>query len=248
MRETMAANACRRLATACCYDYVYTAPAMTIVEPSALASYFQSSQAGETATGSPVTVPHKRSILDPAFEVSASVIISVLTSRNVNWREAVGTYLSTINSWLHVLHPGLLAKKLDAIPKNEGPAESEFALLVVCMHLVTLYADAGRSQSLDGQEMFGNPEYVIAKRLLGLIKGFAKPSIVLIQCCILLAVFEFGHGDFAKAYISVGDAYTMAKFLEIQPGKYTEAEHLDPVDSHDEERRSIYWSMFVLDR
>jgi hypothetical protein len=178
--------------------------------------------------------------------------MSVLSSRNVNWRDAIDLYLSTINSWLHVVHPTLLAARLDSIPKSSNaevvPQDPEFALLVLCMHLVTLYADSGRSQATDGQEMFGNAEYVIAKRLFGLARGFSPPSLVLVQCCILLAVFEFGHGDFARAYVSVGDAYTMAKFLGIRPGEYVEAERNNPVDPAEEERRSVYWSIFVLDR
>lgn len=223
-----------RLQTPCCYDFVYTAPATSVVEPAALAS-----------------------ILDPtALDIPPTVTMSVLSSRNVNWRDAVDIYLSTINSWLHVVHPVLLSSKLDAIPKssmggNEAaslPKDPQFALLVLCMHLVTLYADSARTQATDGQEMFGNAEYVIAKRLFGMARGFNAPSLTLVQCCILLAVFEFGHGDFARAYVSVGDAYTMVKYLGITPGEYNEAERNSPVDPADEERRSVYWSIFVLDR
>ena len=200
------------------------------------------------ATAVPETTV-QASILDPtAVEIPASVTMSVLSSRNVNWREAVTLYLSTMNSWLHVVHPSLITAKIEAVEPGGTPHDPDFALLVLCMHLVTLYADSGRSQATDGQEMFGNAEYVIAKRLFGLARGFSPPSLALVQCCILLAVFEFGHGDFTRAYVSVGDAYTMAKFLDIRPGKYYDTDKDQPVDPQDEERRSVYWSIFVLDR
>jgi hypothetical protein len=225
-----------RLQTPCCYDFVYTAPATAAGEPAALAS-----------------------ILDPtSFDIPPSVTMSVLSSRNVKWPDVIDVYLTTINTWLHVVHPILLAAELEALPKstptNGGasepplPTDPDLALLILCMHLVTLYADSARSQATDGQEMFRNAEYVIAKRLFGLARGFGPPTLRLIQCCILLAVFEFGHGDFARAYVSVGDAYTMVKFLGIRPGEYVEEDRNNPVDPEEEQRRSVYWSIFVLDR
>jgi hypothetical protein len=219
---------------------------MTIVEPAALAGYLLSPE--QSATSSSTVASYKRSILDPGFDVAPEIIMSVLAARNVDWREAVDLYLANINSWVHVVHPVILAGKIQAIPKGEGPKDSDLALLLLCMHIVTLYADAARSQETDGREMLDNAVYVVAKRLFGLRRSFTTPNYTLIQCCILLSIFEFGHGDFTRAYISVGDACTMAKYLNIRAGKYDEADQHDPIDPEAEEQRSIYWSLFVLDR
>ncbi|KFH41711.1 hypothetical protein ACRE_075970 [Hapsidospora chrysogenum ATCC 11550] len=233
-----ACSRCVRLAAACCYEYVFTAPTTAVVDPS-------------THSGSPNDHPAgltRHSLFDPDLDIPASMLMSLLSSRGVSWPEAVDLYFQTTNLWLSAVHQERFAQRLEGLGPNDVPQEPQVALLIVCMHLVTQYADSGRPTMPDGTEMLSLPAYVVAKRTLGLLRATSPPSIVLVQCSTLLCLYEFGHGDFTRAYITVGDAYTTAKFVDVRPGKYVETEKNRPVHPEEDERRDLYWALLIVDR
>lgn len=177
------------------------------------------------------------------------MLIALLTSKGVSWRESVDLYFQTTNLWLSAVHqPRFLAKLHDLDPAGASwPVET--ALLVVCMSLVTQYADLGRPTMPDGAEMMSNPTYVVARRVLGLVRSASPSSSTeLIQSAALLGLFEFGHGDFMRAYVTIGDAYTSAKSADIRPGKYSVADKDKPIPPEEDEQRDLYWALFILDR
>lgn len=238
---------CTRLTTTCCYDFVYTAPAMTVVEPAALAGYLHGSK-GEYAAAAAAAKMPVRSILDPSLDITADMVMDLLTSRSINWRDSTELYFRTMNPSLAIVHPERFARRVDGLGPRDSPRDPETALLLVCMQLVTQYINSSSAQMAQGQEMMTMPAYVVAKRILSTLRGQSKPSVELVQCSILLCLFEFGHGDVTRAYVSIGDANTMAKFLKLRPGKYVEAEKDHPVAPEDEERRALYWGLLVVDR
>lgn len=222
---------------------------MTLVEPSALAGYMHSNKGGEYGggPGAPkVAVQH--SILDPGLELSPGDIMALLTSRSINWRDSTELYFRTMNPSLAIVHPDRFARRIEGLGPGDVPRDAETALLLVCMQLVTQYINSDGVQMADGKEMMTMPTYVVAKRILSTLRGQSEPSVELVQCAILLCLFEFGHGDVVRAYITIGDANTMAKFLRLRPGKYVEAEKDQPVAHEDEERRALYWGLLVVDR
>ncbi len=226
------------MAATCCYDYVFTAPTTAVVDPSTYGS-----------SGSPNEAPVIRhSLFEPDMEVPASMLMSLLSSKGISWRESVDLYFQTTNMWLSAIHQDRFLQKIKGLGHNEYPPEPELALLIVCMHLVTQYADPGRPVMPDGTEMLTHPTYVIAKRVLGLLRAISPPTLALVQCAALLCLYEFGHGDFIRAYITVGDAYTTAKFLDVRPGKFVEAERDRPIPPEEDERRDLYWALLIVDR
>lgn len=247
-----------RLATTCCYDFIYTAPATAVVDPGYL-------------MGGPKDPLGPGGIFDSAFDISSEAIMSLLSSRNISWRDAADRYFDLMNPWLSIVHPELFAiraaETIGTSNPGSGPASSAVgsashpgnvprdpvvALLIVCMQLATQYDDeaviADNPSNLEERGMIELPAYRAAKRILGIMRGLCEPTVELIQCTILLALFEFGHGDVFRAYVTIGDANTMALAMRIHPGKYLEAEKEAPVNYEDEERRCVYWSMLVLDR
>ncbi|KAH7266460.1 hypothetical protein FSOLCH5_012632 [Fusarium solani] len=243
-----ACSRCTRLTTTCSYDFIYTAPTTAVVDPGYLL--------GSKDTFGP-------GVFDPTFDVSSTMIMSLLSSRNIAWREATERYFQTMNPWLSVVHPELFALRADAIGSGSGsgagpssaadagPRDPAVALLIVCMQLVSQYDDEAAAASTnvnEGKDMMEMPAYRAAKRVLSVLRGLSAPSIELVQCTILLALFEFGHGDVLRAYVTIGDANTMALALRISPGKYIEAEQDAHVPYDEEERRCVYWSLLVLDR
>ncbi|KAI5462537.1 hypothetical protein BGZ63DRAFT_354818 [Mariannaea sp. PMI_226] len=257
---------CTRLATTCCYDFIYTGPATTVMDQ------------GYLMGGHKTDLQGPGGILNPAFEISSEAIMSLLSSRNISWHEAVERYFDTMNPWLSVVHPELFSLRAAetistnptstsasgpgssmkssvpgiGIPAGNVPRDPTIALLIVCMQLVTQYDDEAvtvdNPSNFEESGMIELPAYRAAKRILGILRGLSKPSIELIQCTILLALFEFGHGEVIRAYMTIGDANTMALAMGVRPGKYVEAEVDVPVAYEDEERRCVYWSLLVLDR
>ncbi|KAM5352336.1 hypothetical protein ACJ41O_005059 [Fusarium nematophilum] len=250
-----ACSRCTRLTTTCSYDFIYTAPTTAVVDPGYL-------------LGSASKDNYGPGIFDPAFDVSSSMIMSLLSSRNIAWRDATERYFETMNPWLSVVHPELFALRTDGIGSGSGsgsgpttgsssgaadpgPRNPAVALLIVCMQLVSQYDDEAAAASTavpEGKDMIEMPAYRAAKRTLSVLRGLSAPSVELVQCSILLALFEFGHGDVMRSYVTIGDANTMALALRIGPGKYTDADQDSRIPYEEEERRCVYWSLFVLDR
>lgn len=176
------------------------------------------------------------------------MILGLLTSRNIDWRISTNQYLTTMNPSLAIVHPDRFAKQVEGIGPNDAPKDPELALLIVCMELVTEYVISDSEQMSEGREMMALPTYIIAKRIFASLRAESQPSITLVQSAILLCLYEFGHGNVTRAYITLGDANTIGKFLRLRPGKYVERERNWPVDPEEEERRCLFWCLFVVDR
>jgi hypothetical protein len=156
--------------------------------------------------------------------------------------------LETINPYLTIVHPELFALRTD-IPGSDSFPDQKLqnpatTLLVVCMQLFSQDDGSG----IKGEENADGAVYRSAKQILSVLRAIESPSIELIQCSILLAFYEYTHEELGRAYVSIGDANTMASILHVGPGKYHEDEREAIVPYEEEERRCVYWSLFVLDR
>lgn len=189
----------------------------------------------------------KYDVFEADLEIPPSLVMGLL-SKSIAWRDSVDLFFRTTNLWLSAVHQDLFLQKIEKLGADDTPERADVALLIICMHLVTQYADSGKPTMPDGTEMLSTSTYVVAKRLLGLLRAQGTPSVELIQCAALLCLYEFGHGDFLKAYVTIGDAYTSGKLIGIGPGKYVEAEKDLPVVPEAEERRDLYWSLLIVDR
>ncbi|KAL9561366.1 hypothetical protein ACKAV7_014721 [Fusarium commune] len=210
-----------------------TAPATTVTNP----GHWPHSDAYEAAGFN---------IIDPSFSISNSSIASLLVYESSIWSRTMNCYFETVNSCLTVIHPKLFAARTKSLDLGLGvmPDSPVTLLLMVCMQIVT---QTGHDQVFECSKTIQSDVYDAAKRILGILRGLSPPCIELIQCTILLALVELKHGDNMRAYISIGDAYTLALAIGIRPGKYIEAEKWLPVSYNEEERRCVYWSLLVLD-
>jgi hypothetical protein len=216
---------------------------MTVMDPGAVTGW------GKGDLHSPRSVP-KHNVFDASFEIPADMIMSLLSSKDIKWRDSANLFFRTINPSMSIVQPELFSRKVESLaPRPDSiPKDPEMALLLVCMHLITQYTNTSSPLLADGKEMMSLPAYVVAKRVLGMMRGICEPSTPLVQATILIGLYEFGHGDVTRAYITFGDANTMANVLGFRPGKYVYAEKDDPVLPEDEEKRSLYWVLFILDR
>ncbi|KAI0012572.1 hypothetical protein F4779DRAFT_41106 [Xylariaceae sp. FL0662B] len=130
------------------------------------------------------------------------------------------------------------------------PISKELSLLIVAMHLVTRMrlTEAGERSMFD-------ETYRAVKRMLSLLLvgcfGEPQPSIELVQCAALIALYEYGHGDHVTAYRTLGHAVVMARDLDIKPGRTSDTAMKDNIlvcDPEEEQNGSLWWGMFVLEQ
>jgi hypothetical protein len=237
------------LTTTCCYDYIHAPPAMALVEPSLLAEFLrQSGAAASGASNPPGSAPLSRRSSDiltdvATIDITAAQVMDLLSSRGLHWRDSAETYFRTTHPWLSIVHPAVFDRKVALFDEaTDRPDDVDVALLLVCMHLVTEGA-AG-----DAAGMLRRPLFLGARRIWAIVKTFARPSIELIQCGILFSLYEYGHGDMPRAYMTLGEAATMARLMNVRPGRYVEEEKDSPVDVEEEQLRVLYWGLFIMDK
>ncbi|KAK7755949.1 hypothetical protein SLS62_001891 [Diatrype stigma] len=146
-------------------------------------------------------------------------------------------------------------------PPPQSPGEhhrKQLALLVVVMHLITQL----RCTEAGCRPMFG-PAYRTVKRLLALmLMGYTegsqqqRPTIELVQCGAIMALYEYGHGDAATAYRTLGETVAAASILGVRPGlvdpgaeKSVPGLDLAALPAAEKEQRGgLWWGLFILDQ
>jgi len=107
--------------------------------------------------------------------------------------------------------PFISRKRMDiGIPLRKGGPD--LAMLFFAMKLVTLPLEPGESPSR-------NPTYCIAKKYLADLEANGDVSLLCLQAMILVALYEYGHGVYPAAWITVGSCARYADMLEIKPGE-----------------------------
>lgn len=129
-------------------------------------------------------------------------------------------------------------------------ASKEMALLIVAMHLtirmrLTQY----------GEQFMFDGLYRAVKRMFALLivgsSGGPDPSIELIQCGALIALYEYGHGDLVSSYRTLSQTATVAHLLDIKPGQFNDEEPgVDMPMSNPEEEQSgcLWWGLFLVEQ
>jgi hypothetical protein len=253
-----ACSRCSRLAATCCYDFVYTGPSLTIIDQCLISGPGGAAPGEQTAagagTGAGAAAAAAQQILQLVNLVQPEAVMALLAAANVDWHDSVDHYFRSVHPWLSIIHPARLAANLDSAA-GEGPQRPELALLLVCMHLMTEAAPTSSPRSPqasgpagDARGMFSSPIYLGARRVLGLLRASMDPCIELVQCGILLGLYEFGHGEYQRAYVSIGDANSFAQILKLGPGSYVCPDEKYPVSAELEEQRNVYWGLFIVDR
>jgi hypothetical protein len=209
---------------------------VTVVEPSLLANY--TFGPGDFA---------RPGLLDPNLELGADLVHAVMTAHGVSWQAAIDSYYQAIHPWLSIVHYETFYGKLEPpMDKNDKrPPDVEMALLFLCMHVATMWVDSEHGGLLG---MMRHPLYRAAKQALGLLRSDSEPSVELVQCGVLLALYEYGHGGPKKAYMTLGEAAAMGSVLGAKPGKFDLDDFDKPLDPDEEQMRALYWGVFIVDK
>lgn len=116
------------------------------------------------------------------------------------------------------------------------------ALLVMCMYLVTLTdSDMGSNGSIF------SPIYRATKLAYSTLECLSRPTVELMQCGALIALFEFGHGRARVAYRTLSGTRAMAQTSGIKPGVYLHGSQ-SAASQLEEDKRALWWGIFILDQ
>jgi hypothetical protein len=70
----------------------------------------------------------------------------------------------------------------------------------------------------------------------------------LVQALILLALYEFGHGIYPGAYLTIGRAVRLATMIGLQSERYAKKLFVGPGTwTLCEEQRRAWWAILILD-
>ncbi|KAI1637019.1 hypothetical protein F4809DRAFT_650167 [Biscogniauxia mediterranea] len=125
----------------------------------------------------------------------------------------------------------------------------ELALLIVAMYLATRLRLTEAGEQLMFDETYRTVKRMLALLIMGCAGG-PQPGIELVQCAVLVALYEYGHGDPASAYRTLSQAAATARIMDIKPGQLNpDVSANDGVlTSPEEQGGCLWWGMFILEQ
>lgn len=174
------------------------------------------------------------SIPIPAITIPSYVI--KLLGSNQLVRDIAVEYFATVHTYLAIIskkiYYGLLLNPL-------VQRRADVAFLCLCMKLVIAKPSELNIVDLD--------EYVAAKQYLLELEAAGVFTLQILQGRMLMALFEFGHGVYPAAYMSVSACITHAIALRLD-----KEQNAVPANSTSwveaEERRRVWWAVVILER
>lgn len=164
---------------------------------------------------------------------------SVIASTGADVGIVCSTYFNTLYEWFPIIPSRDIYDRIATLSTGPSP---EFALLILCVHLITKIDRL----SCDCQAMMHH--YLTARRFYSLVASSGRISKELIQSGVLIALYEYGNAMADTAYVSVSGPGRMALILGYD--KTLSEEGCDEVvsETEAEEQRCIWWCIIVLER
>ncbi|KFY45916.1 hypothetical protein V495_02761 [Pseudogymnoascus sp. VKM F-4514 (FW-929)] len=235
---------CTRLGTRCQYD-IGTQDLRPVQTPSDTDSHRQPHQlptppSMSTRQGSP-DVQSVLSMLQVCDddESLGRQIGAVIAGTGADVGIFCSTYFNTLHEWFPIIPSRDIYDRIATLSTGPSP---DFAILVLCIHLITKID----RNSCDCQTMM--QYYLTAKRFYALVTSSGRASKELIQSGIILALYEYGNAMADTAYVSVAGPARMALLLGYD--KTLSEERPDGVASYveAEEQRCIWWCIIIIER
>ncbi|KAH8897143.1 hypothetical protein GQ53DRAFT_742980 [Thozetella sp. PMI_491] len=156
-----------------------------------------------------------------------------------NMRRVASSYFASISPRLPILSPKRFLERLPSITSPGCTADFATLCLGTCLIVEVPTLDATSMQS---------SLYVKVKGILSLLEASSYHSLEEVQCRIIVAFYEMGHGIYPAAAASIGAAAKVARLLglhrDLPDSRPGEAESYSIV----EERRRTLWGLHNLDR
>jgi hypothetical protein len=168
--------------------------------------------------------------------------ISSLIGSNTEIRNVASTFFSTVHSYLPIV-----SKKTfyDHFLNPFLQQRADVAFLCLCMKLI-LWVPSNSDLGAEAQTR----DYLAGKQYVSELESAGVFTVPMLQGRVLIALYEFGHGIYPAAYMSIGNcaaqAFALGLGSEMEAGKVEGGRMLTWVEH--EERRMVWWAIVILER
>ena len=168
--------------------------------------------------------------------------ISSLIGSNTEIRNVASTFFSTVHSYLPIV-----SKKTfyDHFLNPFLQQRADVAFLCLCMKLI-LWVPSNSDLGAEAQTR----DYLAGKQYVSELESAGVFTVPMLQGRVLIALYEFGHGIYPAAYMSIGNcaaqAFALGLGSEMEAGKVEGGRMLTWVEH--EERRRVWWAIVILER
>lgn len=164
-------------------------------------------------------------------------ILRTLQTKPGEVYRACQLYFQNVHKWVPIISQKLFYKRLTAFSQTKY---SEFALLLLCVFLLTHYPANGGIHE---------PLYKAIYTIYWRSSATLNASIELIQAGLLMACYEYGSGMTAECHKTIGLCTRMGFWLDL----HTEERPLvisddDDVWAEKAERCNLWWGLVIRDR
>lgn len=164
-------------------------------------------------------------------------LLKVIGSRNY-MHEVASEYFATISRRISIVSAERFFGRLPSI--ESAKCAADFTALCLCMYLVSQVPrphDRSMQSSL----------YVTSKSIISLLEATSYHSVEVVQCRLLIAFYEMGHGIYPAAAASIGACAKMAHYAGFNHCSVLSSAK-DEREILVEEKRRTLWALHNLDR
>lgn len=122
--------------------------------------------------------------------------VSLIVGDGLQLQAAAAFYFRTIHTWLPIVSETCYNSRLSNLRVQTATAPSDLSLLTLCMALVCK-EPVGGELPLSTRSMHAS-----LKSFVALLEAMGMNSLEMLQCRLLLTIFEIGHAMYPSAYIS----------------------------------------------
>lgn len=148
-------------------------------------------------------------------------------------REWIGEFIDTVDPWM----PFIPIRELQTRFSNECPdLQGDEVLLLACIKLTTEPLPSGDAS---------NKHYLAIKSAFLNAEIDRIPSIRQLQALLFILFYEYGHGMYPSAYMTLGACIRYLAILGIG----TETPWVRPTSwMAAESQRRLWWSVYIMER
>lgn len=158
-----------------------------------------------TEENKPFYVPDLLGLTPSNISLTLEGQVSTVVGDGLQLQAMAATYFRTVHTWLPVISQDFYYNEISQARVQLAP--SDLSLLTLCMFLVC-------AMPVDGEiPVKTRALYTQLKSFTAMLEASGINSLRMLQCRLLLTIFEVGHAMYPTAYISTGASVRAAVAL-----------------------------------
>lgn len=187
-----------------------------------------------------VPVPDLADLTPSNLRHTLEAQVSSIVGDGPQLQAAAAAYFRTVHTWFPVVSETAYHIRLSELRVQTAP--SDFSLLTLCMALVCK-EPVGGEIPLPMRSL-----YTQLKSFVAILEAMGPNSLEMLQCRLLLTIFEIGHAMYPSAYISAGANVRAAVALGASAASTEDLCKVFRDPQKAEEARQIWRGIVITDR